>query len=340
MVRKLFIFVISISLGLLIAPTVLHAAFETTDGGWTWVTSGSGTNIEGTTWYLASERTSTLTSGIIVSIEVSGGGTGIAATDQLLSARGGANGMYMDSTIHTKTGAQVVTTDTGCTYGVMCANRGKFTISFSQPVTDPVLHLSGIGGGGFDSATNGKTTAWTEFELLTPGITMSLLGQQNLSIVGSNRIEPTTKNPTTNCSTTTNSYDATASAACGSIQLIGTFNLVEFQADLGSVNNANPYVDGQLEDAFIMAISVDPALTTTTTTLPTTTTALPTTTTSIPVTSTSDTPNSTISTSTTPTTSSSTGELPPTGSSGRLWGLILLAMGIGCVFALTRRRAQ
>jgi len=142
-------------------------------------------------------------------------------------------------------------------------------------MTDPIIHLSGIGGGGYDSGSNGKTTAWTELELLTAGVTMTLLSQQNLRLVG-NRIEPTVKNPTTRCDTVTNTYGATASAACGSVRLSGTFSSVAFRADLNSINNANPYVNGQLEDAFIIAVTIDPALTAATTTVaPTTTTGTP-----------------------------------------------------------------
>lgn len=251
------------------------AASSTTNGGWSWVTSGSTVAIEGTTWHLGSERAATPSgSGVTVSIETSGVGAGIAANDQALSARGGGDSMFT-STNAVSVGAQVVTTDTGCTYGQMCSNRGQFVIKFSQPMTDPIIHLSGIGGGGYDSGSNGKTTAWTELELLTAGVTMTLLSQQNLRLVG-NRIEPTVKNPTTRCDTVTNTYGATASAACGSVRLSGTFSSVAFRADLNSVNNANPYVNGQLEDAFIIAVTIDPALTAATTTVtPTTTTGTP-----------------------------------------------------------------
>jgi len=82
---------------------------------------------------------------------------GIQNTAQKMSDRGGANGMYMDNSIVGVAGAQLVTTDDGCTYGIMCANRGQFKILFSPPAVDPVLHFSGLGGGGYDSATNGKT---------------------------------------------------------------------------------------------------------------------------------------------------------------------------------------
>lgn len=320
------------------------AAASTTDGGWSWVNSGSTVAIEGTTWYLGSERAATPSgSGVTVSIVTSGVGAGIAAVDQALSARGGTNSMYT-ATNASSVGAQVVTTDTGCTYGQMCSNRGQFEIRFSQPMTDPIIHLSGIGGGGYDSGSNGKTTAWTELELLTAGVTMTLLTQQNLQLVG-NRLELTVKNPTTRCDTVSNTYGATVSAGCGSVRLNGTFSSVAFRADLNSVNNANPYVNGQLEDAFIIAVTIDPAATATTTTVApttTTTTVAPTTTVA---TTTTVAPTTTVTTTTLGTRSntSSTGTdrasiagrdkstgLPASGTPTTTllaWAVILLAAG-------------
>jgi hypothetical protein len=224
-----------------------------------------------------------------VTVEAVGAGVGIQANPQKMSDRGGANGMYMDNTIVGVSGAQLVTADDGCTYGQICVNRGQFKISFTPAATDPILHFSGLGGGGFDSAKNGRSTTWTEFQVMNPGVTMTVLGQKNLRLVGSNRIELISKNPTSNCSTTSNGYGATASAGCGSVRFSGTFSEIILQADLGSVNNGNPYVGGRLEDAFILAATVSvsqklvvvtttsttttvPASTTTTTTAPATTT--------------------------------------------------------------------
>ena len=316
------------------------AASSTTNGGWSWDNSGSTVAIEGTTWHLGSERAATPSgSGVTVSIVTSGVGAGIAAGDQALSARGGTDGMYT-VTNASSVGAQVVTTDTGCTYGQMCSNRGQFEIRFSQPMTDPIIHLSGIGGGGYDSGSNGKTTAWTELELLTAGVTMTLLTQQNLQLVG-NRLELTVKNPTTRCNSVSNDYGATASAGCGSVRLNGTFSSVVFRADLNSVNNANPYVNGQLEDAFIIAVTIDPAAIAATTTAAPTTTVAPTTTT----TTTTVAPTTTVTTTTTGTRSntSSTGTdgatitgsnksagLPASGTPTTTllaWAVIFLAAG-------------
>ena len=240
-----------------LSPVGISVAQQTTNGGWSWAVNGTSGVIDGETWYFSSKRQTTLPDGLVVSIEAVGAGTGIGSPDQLMSARGGGNGMFSDNSIVGVTGARLVTTDDGCTYGTMCSNRGTFVISFSQAVTDPIIHMSGIGGGGYDSGSNGKTTAWTELQLLTPNTTMTVLGNQNMQLVSSNRLELTTKNPTTSCSSTTNTYGATASAGCMSVRINGTVSSVTFQADLNSRNNANPYINGHLEDAWNMAITVN-----------------------------------------------------------------------------------
>ena len=258
----------------------------TTNGGWNWVSGATGTSrtIDGVAWNFSSQRATSLPSGTRVTVRAVGDGVGIQANPQKMSDRGGANGMFSENAVVGVSGAQLVTTDDGCTYGQMCANRGQFKISFSPAATDPILHFSGLGGGGYNSSNNGKTTSWTEFQVMNSGVTLTLLGQKNLRLVGSNRIELVSKNPTANCSTTSNGYGATASAGCGSVRFSGTFSEITLQADLGSVNNGNPYIGGRLEDAFILAATVNVAqrLVVVTTTSTTTTTIPATTTTTVP----------------------------------------------------------
>ena len=143
-------------------------------------------------------------SGLIVSISVAGTGLVLSATDQLMSARGGANGQFVSNGIVSSTGVQLATTDAGCTYGVLCTNRGTLTVSFSQPVTNPVVSITGLGGGSSNGTTNGsKTASWTELTLVTPSVTAERLAGTNLT-VAANRIEPTTKNPSQSCSVSSN----------------------------------------------------------------------------------------------------------------------------------------
>lgn len=277
-----------------IQPMAATPSSNTTDGGWGWVPGLSGTarTIDGVTWNFESQRRTSVPSGTQVTIQVSGG-VGLQSSAQKMSDRGGANGMFMDNSIVGVSGAQLVTTDDGCTYGVFCPNRGQITISFTPPATDPVLHFSGLGGGGYQSINQGRTTSWTEFQVLTPNARMSVLGQNNLQIVGSNRIEHIVKNPTFNCSNSSNNYGATVSAGCGSFKFSGTYSEIVLQADFNSKNNGPAYFGSYLEDGFTMAVTIPmsqrlvivtttaPPTTTSTTVPPTTatpTTAAPTTT--------------------------------------------------------------
>ena len=228
------LFAIAAVTSLLPAPT--SQAHQTTNGGWSWAAAGTTGVIDGFTWNFSAKRQTTLPDGLVVAIESVGTGTGIAGTDQAMSARGGANGMFMDNTIVGVSGAQLVTTDDGCTYGTLCSNRGTFVISFSRPVTDPIIHMSGLGGGGYDSGSNGKTTAWTELQLLSPSTSMTVLGSQNMQLVGGNRLEPTTKNPTTSCSSTSNNYGATASAGCMSVRINGDRKSTRLNSSHSSVS--------------------------------------------------------------------------------------------------------
>ena len=286
-------------------PGIAQVPRNTTNGGWNWVSGASGTSrtIDGVAWNFSSQRATSLPSGTRVTVKAVGDGVGIQANPQKLSDRGGANGMFSENAVVGVSGAQLVTTDDGCTYGQMCANRGQFKISFSPAATDPILHFSGLGGGGYNSSNNGKSTSWTEFQVMNPGVALTLLGQKNLRLVGSNRIELVSKNPTANCSTTTNGYGATASAGCGSVKFSGTFSEITLQADLGSVNNGNPYIGGRLEDAFIIAATVSVAQKLVVVTTTSTTTTIPaTTTTTVPAaTSTTVAPTTTIPETTTTT---------------------------------------
>jgi len=236
------------------------SAFQTTSGSWTWTTNGTATVVDGTTWYLGSTRSTTLQSGLTVNVSVSGPEMGITATDQLMSARGGAVGHFFSDSIVSTTGVQMMTNDGSCTYGNVCTNRGEFTVSFSSPVTNPIISFTGLGGGGANGNTSGsKTVTWSEFDLVTPNVTLNRLAGSNMQIVNGTHIEPVTKNPASSCSVSSDStYGATASASCGSVQIVGTLSTVSFSADLGTRNNAAAYTGpNRNEDGWTLVVSVN-----------------------------------------------------------------------------------
>ena len=234
------------------------SAYQATNGNWSWTVQGTAMTIDGVTYYTGgAKRSTTLQSGIVVSVAATGN-VGISSTDQTLASRGGINANYSAVGIAASTGVQMVVNDSGCTYGTFCPNRGTITLSFSQSVTNPTVSFAGIGGGAQMNSGTYRTVTWSELEVTTPGVTLTNLANENMSIVGGNRIEPTVKNPDFRCDTITTgstSYGSTAKSACGSIRLGGTFSSVSFDVDFGSVNNAQPYPGpSQVEDAWSMVV--------------------------------------------------------------------------------------
>ncbi|MCD0175060.1 DUF11 domain-containing protein [Deinococcus sp. 14RED07] len=116
-------------------------------------------------------------------------------------------------------------------------DRGKLTVTFTRPVTNPVLHLSGLGG---NSAIGSPAVdAWgiaTNFRLTNAGSSMTLLGTPaNLAITtvggqpqvgaaafrsGSNYIQGT-------CTPATG-----LAAGCGSVQVNGTYTQLNFDVSM------------------------------------------------------------------------------------------------------------
>jgi parallel beta-helix repeat protein len=102
---------------------------------------------------------------------------------------------------------------------------GDITVTFNRPVSDPVLHMTGMGGN--SSQTNTVTDVFgnvissttvthghsSEFELITPGITPVRLSGSNLLTVTGNQINNSAATITASCST---------GAACGSVKFPGT----------------------------------------------------------------------------------------------------------------------
>jgi hypothetical protein len=257
-VRILIAMLVVLGFAIEISPNA--SAYTATNGGWSWTVQGTSMNIDGTTYYTGAKRSSTLANGMTVSVATTGL-VGIATTDQTLATRGGVDANYARTGIAAATGVQIVTNDSGCSYGSFCSNRGTITLSFSSKVTNPVMSFAGIGGGAQANSGTYRTVTWTELAVTTAGVTLTSLAGENMNIVNSTRIEPATKNPDFSCasiSTGSTSYGATAKATCGSVRINGTFTSVSFNVDFGTVNNAQPYPGpNQVEDAWSMVVSVD-----------------------------------------------------------------------------------
>ena len=113
----------------------------------------------------------------------------------------------------------------GCSSAILrCANRGVMTLTFSQPVANPIIHISGLGANRSSTTlfhTSLVMTSWTASAKPTFTVTNS---NGNLSISG-DEIRSTTINGQPSCTTTNK-------AGCGSVRMNGTITSVTFQLDM------------------------------------------------------------------------------------------------------------
>ncbi|MFJ9313861.1 Ig-like domain-containing protein, partial [Pimelobacter simplex] len=117
---------------------------------------------------------------------------------------------------------------------------GTLTLDFSQPVTDPVLDISGLGGFVWRSESNRARGSFnaTIWRIQTPGVTFASpsAGRTNLD-VGATTLRPAQFNSNTRCDgqgqegSGNTAGPRTTFAGCGSVVLQGTFSSVSFQLD-------------------------------------------------------------------------------------------------------------
>jgi uncharacterized repeat protein (TIGR01451 family) len=89
---------------------------------------------------------------------------------------------------------------------------GDVTLTFNHPVSDPVVHMSGMGGNSTLTATTPHGHS-AEMELITPGIIASKLSGSNFLNVTGNKMLNSATTITASCAT---------GAACGSVKFAGT----------------------------------------------------------------------------------------------------------------------
>lgn len=107
--------------------------------------------------------------------------------------------------------------------GGVCLNRGTVTLTFSQPVTNPVLHVAGFGG------ESGGDQHSPIFRLTSPasGVTLSSAGgaPTNMNITATS-FTSGTLNGESDCAA------SGSGAGCGSIRVNGTVTTLTFAVDL------------------------------------------------------------------------------------------------------------
>ena len=181
---------------------------------------------------------------------IGGPQTVVGSASTPLNGIGGVTSAQLSPSILATTNAIQVNMDTaGCVVSTLrCSNRGTLTINFNSAVTNPILHISGLGGNLGTTTTTYHTslnlTAWTG----TGTPTLSATSANGNFTVTSNEIRATTINGGTSCTTGT-------LAGCGSVRINGTVSSVTFRLDalMGGTTNS---VVGNI-DAFNVTASVD-----------------------------------------------------------------------------------
>ncbi|WP_457254504.1 DUF6923 family protein, partial [Pedococcus sp. P5_B7] len=156
-----------------------------------------------------------------------------------------------------------------------CSGLGTITINFSQPVTNPILSLAGLGGEvhflGPGNVVTGISQLHDILTLTTPGVTLTDLSGGNLAVSG-NQITTNNDNASYRCETTAQSDSATGTtlpsaattAACGSVRVSGTVTSVTFSVSAiftQTTAGVQPHTDnnaadpGHNQDGFAIAVT-------------------------------------------------------------------------------------
>ncbi|WP_157630870.1 Ig-like domain-containing protein [Kribbella catacumbae] len=179
-------------------------------------------------------------SGLVQTITVTGQTELLDATTA--GVRGSTAKTYEPAIART-TPAQDLLVNTGtCAAIGTCGGRGTLTITFSQPVRNPILHLAGLGGAATETV-NGRTSAQSELhsvlKLTTAGLSLTKMGQGNNLAISSDTITALNPDAGPHCINTDTGEgpDSAATAACGSVKVNGVAKSITF--DLTAVFTKN-----------------------------------------------------------------------------------------------------
>ena len=191
--------------------------------------------------------TKTYPGGLTMQISETGANTSFFAASAALNSTGGITSAQMSPSISATTNAtDVDVSAAGCNTAVLrCANRGSLTLTFSHAVTNPVIHISGIGGIQ-NSALYHTSFIMTSSDAPTLPTFARLAGNTPLT-VSATEIRTSAINGATSCTTG-------AAAACGSVRINGTFTTVTMQLDLLMGGTGTPTTG---TDGWTITASVD-----------------------------------------------------------------------------------
>lgn len=157
---------------------------------------------------------------------------------------------------------------------------GTLTITFSRAVNNPILHISGMGGYNRNTSTNQAIYYTQDYEVTTPGVTLSRLsgnthfkvgagsvtGTGGASVIsyGSNAIWSSSTQPNTGCVTAPPELSILGQgpeAACGSVRVLGTnLTSITLRVNLRSNRTSTQWVtlnNSFQADGVLFAVSED-----------------------------------------------------------------------------------
>ena len=154
-------------------------------------------------------------------------------------------------TLSASTQAQSVTTAvSSCLTGAACSGLGTLTVTFAHPVVNPVIHVAGLGDN-----TLAPVLFHATLTLTTPGLSLAAAGPgANLAVAGSTI---TATDDTTDLTCTAFADPATATAACGSVELVGTVASATFSIGAVSVDTAGGGALAGGQDQFAVVATLD-----------------------------------------------------------------------------------
>lgn len=127
---------------------------------------------------------------------------------------------------------------------------GDITLTFSQPVSNPVIHLVGLGSNVLFGINNAQGMS-TELELETSNVVLSKLSGTNELEISANRILNNASIPT---------HDCGSGAACGSIKATGSnITSLKFKVYVRGDGNGIAWSHTAINagDEFIMSVSIN-----------------------------------------------------------------------------------
>ena len=176
----------------------------------------------------------------------SAGGQTSLGTSSTIGSRGYTASDYTPTIASSTPGATLGVSASGCPTTGTCTGRGTVTVTFSQPVLNPTIHIAGPGGSVTSGSGNsrGQSDFHAVLTLTTAGASLSKRSGGNLAVTGGNTITAINDDTSANCAnrdSTPGSFAArAATSSCGSVQVNtpSAVTSLSFTASLVTTTNA------------------------------------------------------------------------------------------------------